>query len=442
MDFDPKIIEDAIEKSYSYPPQEKTKEKEESDFGVSSIKKSEAVLALIIPPMNTPVLSPPSQSNDVSFAVQSVDAQGNASVRFIESSRLKEQEITDKMLDSWAQNLRLIAEEIQRKLHDPLYLQLQEILTKGDPRQATIGGVASVTAAEEMAKQAADQAAHWAHLDRLQAMEKIDPASKTEKGEPVNSGGQFLIFPVAGMMLVGGGMALGGLDPVSRVVEFVQGLQPLMPSLHVQDIVPLINLLVLGPIYAQSMHEMLTHLSSKEGEHYKEIAHQFAKNVIKIVADPDFILKNFMNTIKEAHSFSEQQRQTLNVMFKIVLCGVALSLLYATEVGKVHQGKFGGMTPEEFRDLLNGQLAPQQKEGEKLDEGKLLTLTLLKQAHYYLWSSGLTPKERSLALEELLDYVFETKELELLEPAKIFQSTVSSLAEKRKFESDLGHLRG
>lgn len=441
MEFDGEIIGDAIEKSHSYLPQEQPQEKE-SDFGISSIQKSEAVLALIIPPMNTPVLSPPTQSNEVSFAVQSVDAQGNASVRLIESSRLKEQEITDKMLDSWAQNLRLIAEEIQRRLHDPLYVQLQEILTKGDPSQGTLGSVASAKGVEGVAKQAAEQAEHWAHLDRLKSMEKVDPTSKTEKGEPVNTGGQFLIFPVAGMMLVGGGMALGGLDPVSRVVEFVQGLQPLMPSLNVQDIIPLINLLVVGPIYAQSMHEMLTHLSNKEGEHYKEIAHQFAKNVIKIVADPDFILKNFMNTLKEAHSFSEQQKQVLNVMFKIVLCGVALSLLYATDVGKVQKGKFGGMTPEEFRDLLNGQLAPQQKKGEKLEEGNVLTLTLLKQVHHYLWFSGLTPQERSLALEELLDYVFDTKELELLEPAKIFQNTASSLAEKRKFESDIRHLRG
>lgn len=427
MEIDPRILDDkGITGAYEISDGVKSGSSKAAltDSGLSSIEKSKGVMGVVIPAMDAPALSAPSNVQEVAFAVQTKDAQGNVKSSILLSSQLKEQETVNKMLDSWAANLRAISEEIRQRLGDPLYIQLQEILLKGDPRQGVIAGVASPTAAQAVAGQNATE--QGTTIGSLMLTKRLTPPSKADETQPQDKGPPLLVFSLAATMLAGGGLALAGIDPLSRVVEFVQGLQALVPSLNVQDIVPLINLLVLGPIYAYSWNEAVGRLANKERSSYQEVAHQFAKDVIKIVSNPEFILKNLVNTMQGADRLTPEIRERLNLMFKVILCGVALSLLYATEVGKVQDGKFGGMTSEEFKALLNGEFAPELEKGEKLSEHEQLVATLIKQARYHL--SVLSAEDRLIAVEQLLDYVFETKELDpMLEPAKVFKQTMGEI---------------
>jgi hypothetical protein len=112
-------------------------------------------------------------------------------------------------------------------------------------------------------------------------------------------------------------------------------------------------------------------------------------------------------------------------MLKLILVGVALSLMYAVEVGKVYGEDFGGMMPEELRDLLNGKIAPSPTFNRELNEHERLTLNLIQRAHDQL--TFLSLSEKKLAITVLLNYIDQSRKINpMIDPKKVFEDALDA----------------
>ena len=107
--------------------------------------------------------------------------------------------------------------------------------------------------------------------------------------------------------------------------------------------------MIVGPIYYNSWNEAVSNIKNRAHNGYVQTAQNFAKDVIKIVIDPDFVKNVLIQRMQGTSKLSPEDQERLSRMLKIVLIGIALSLLYSVEVGKIQHEKFGGIEPEELR---------------------------------------------------------------------------------------------
>ncbi len=413
------------------------------DSGLSSIEKSKAVIAMIIPLMNSPILTAPSSNQDyLTFAVTTKDASVKPMIEFLNKVEIKENEIKNEMVAGWLKNLEKIKEDVRQLLNSPIYQHLQEIRLKGDPHQGNVSGVQSSTSAQATAANPtayAEPVSFLSALDRLQVLERVPPTVQvqdTTSSRPSNdSSSQVVVIPLVAAMIIGGGLALGSTEittslsgmssnAMKNVVELVERIQPLFPSVSVQNIIPLINLMVIGPIYYNSWDEAVSNFKNHERHNYVQIAQNFARDVLKMIGDPNFIL-TLINRMEGSTALAGGDQDRLSRMLKIILLGTALGLLYSVEVGKVQQEKFGGMEPEELRDLLSGDLVAPVDSNKKPTVQQELTANLIKRTREQL--SLLSPEDRLEIVSLLLDYLSKNRELDpMLDPAKIFEETLAA----------------
>jgi hypothetical protein len=412
------------------------------DSGASSIEKSKAVRPDVVPPMNAPVLAAPSDQQSMAFAVASVDATGRPVIETIHSFILKGEEIKNAVLEGWLRNIREIEEQVRELLRSPLYQQLQEIRIKGDPRSDKVAGVPGETSAN-VAGKGEQQVELLSTLDRLQVLERIPPSAEVPDTAAPQDSSRVLVLPLTAALLVGGGFSLGteivnSTNPLGGVIELVQQIQPLFPSVAVQDIIPLINLMIVGPIYFNSWNEAVSNLKSRERHSHVPAIQNFAKDVIKIVTDPHFVNQMLIQRMKGTENLSPQDQDRLARMLKVVLIGVALSLLYSAEVGKVQKGAFGGIEPEELRDLLLGKFSELPDPSKKQNLQEQLTSSLILRVWEQL--QGLSPEDRSAAIEMLISYISKNRELDpMLDPSKVFDEAVA--ASTFDFKDKIGEVK-
>ena len=402
------------------------------DSGLSSIEKSKAVKPELIPPMNNPVLTAPNEQC-VAYAVASLDATGNVVTNTIHSFVLKGEEIKDSVLKGWLNNLREIEEYVRQQLASPVYQQMLEVLRKGDPRSGAVSGVlgaANGSANSKGSTSQVDQIELLSTLDRLQSLERIPPSAEVSGASAPNDSTRVLVLPLTAALLAGGGFAIGSevvhaASPLEGVMEMIGSIQPLFPTVSVQDLVPLINLMVVGPIYFNSWNEAVGQLKEKRGQNHRPAIHDFAKDVIKIVTDPSFVNSVLVQKMKGTEHLSPADQDRLARMLKVVLIGVALSLLYSAEVGKVQKGKFGGIEPEELRDLLLGKLTGSPDPSKKLSEQEFLTSSLISRVWEQL--EPLSIEDRTTAVEMLLSYITKQRDFDpMLDPAKVFDDAIDA----------------
>lgn len=398
------------------------------DSGLSSIEKSKSVRPELIPPMSSPILSVPSGMDSMVFAIATLDASGHPYLNTVRSLVLQGEEIKTSILKKWGENLKEIEEQVRELLKSPLYIQLQEIRRKGDPQAKNVSGIQGAASANAAAK--GESFDYLSSLDRLQVLEKVPPSAEITSAPPAKEGNPILVLPLAAALLAGVGLSIGtatvsASNPLGGVFELVQKVQTLFPQVSVQDLIPIINLMVVAPIYYNSWNEAVSNLKSGERHNYVQTAQQFAKDVIKIVMDPHFVKNTLISRMRGTENLSPEQQQRLTAMLKIVLIGVALSLLYSVEVGKVQGGKFGGIEPEELRDLILGKGTKPADPNKKMNLQEELTLSLIKRIHEQM--ELLSPKDREFAASMLLDYITQPRELDpILDPAKVFEETLSS----------------
>ncbi len=403
------------------------------DSGLSSIEKSKAVKPEMIPPMNAPILAAPSNMESVAFAVASLDASGRPMAETVTSFVLKGEEIKNKMLKGWMENLREIEEYVRQLLSSPVYQQLEEIRRKGDPHSGVVSGVQGVTAANAAAQ--SEPVAFLSALDRLQAMERVPTTAEVTDSSAPQDSSRVLVLPLTAALLAGG-LVVGteivnaASHPLGGAFELIERLQPIFPQVSIQDLIPVINLMVVAPIYFNSWNEAVSNIRSRERHSYVQTAQNFAKDVIKIVTDPHFVKETLIKRMKGTDQLSPENQERLTRMLKVVLIGISLSLLYSVEVGKVHTGqsgtgKFGGIEPEELRDLLLGKFTKDLDPNKKLTLQEELTLSLIKRAQEQL--EPLSIEDRTKAADMLLDYITKPRDLDpMLDPAKVFDETLSS----------------
>jgi hypothetical protein len=422
---------DSVEKVRGSKPLSAS-EAEESpkvDTGLSSIEKSKTVKPDLIPPMSSPILIAPSNMESVAFAVASIDASGRPVVDSVRSFVLKGEEIKSTVLQGWLENLREIEEYVRQLLSSPLYMQLQEIRQKGDPQLGAISGVQSAKSANAESQKAPGD--FLSTLDRAQALERVPSTAEVPDPSAPKDSSQVLVLPLTAALLAGGivvgtELASASTHPLGGIFEIVERLQPIFPQVSVQDLIPLINLMVVGPIYFNSWNEAVSNIKNKERHSYVQTSQNFAKDVIKIVSDPNFV-NTLINRMKGTDQLSPNDQDRLARMLKVVLIGVALSLLYSVEVGKVQDGKFGGIEPEELRDLMLGKWHESPKPNQQSTTHETLILSLINRAQEQL--APLSIEDRTEAVSLLLDYVNKTRELDpMLDPAKVFDETLSSSA--------------
>jgi len=436
MELDPNVRSDSVEKRRgptSVPGAEsEEKDSQITDSGLSSIEKSKAVKPELVPPMSSPILMAPSNVDSIAFAVASVDTSGRPFVNTVRTFILKGEEIKNSMLEGWLKNIREQEEYVRQLLSSPLYMQLQEIRQKGDPKLGVVSGVESATSANASAqKESVDL---LSALNRWQAMERIPPTAEVPDPSAPQDSSKVLILPLtaallAGGLVVGNEIANAATHPLGGVFEIVERLQPIFPQVSVQDLIPLINLMAVGPIYFNSWNEAISNIKNRERHNYVQTAHKFAKDVIKIVTDPDFV-KTLISRMQGTERLAPQDQDRLARMLKVVLIGVALSLLYSVEVGKVQDGKFGGITPEELRSLLLGDWY-EPDPSKKSTPHEQLAWSLIQRAHEQL--EPLSLEDRTQAATMLIDYVDKTRDFNpMTEPVKIFDETFSAFDPKEK----------
>lgn len=425
------INEDSVEKVRGSAPifgEEAKEESYKAHSGLSSIEKSQAIKPDMIPPMSSPILTAPSNMESVAFAVASVDASGRPITDTVTSFILKGEEIKEDILKGWMQNLREIEEYVRQILNSSVYLQLQDIHQK--EISGAISGVQGISSPEGASKP--EPVNLLATLDRVQTMERVPSTAHIPDPSAPGDASRVLVLPLtaallAGGLVVGTEIAQASTHPLGGgVLELIDRLQPIFPQVSIQDLIPVINLMAVGPIYYHSWNEAISNIKNRGRNSYVKTAQNFAKDVIKIVTDPNFVQNTLVSRMKGTDQLSPQDQERLARMLKVVLIGVALSLLYSVEVGKVQNGQFGGIEPEELRDLLLGKWTKTPDPQQKLNVQEELTLSLVNCAREQLDPNVLSLEDRTLAAHLLLDYITKPRELDpMLDPAKVFDETLT-----------------
>ncbi len=423
----------------AYIPNVEVVEEKKVDAGISSIEKSKAVAALMTPPPNFPILISPAQ-NEVPLAliIASLENSSKPIADFMRSIDIKMSEIADQMLNGWLKNIREIQEWVQSLINSPNYQYLQEIRLHGDQKQGNVSGVQDPTSANAAAANptTANEAPYnfLTALERLQAFERVHASapssdSATVSNSNADDAARVVSIPIIAAMIIGGGMALGATElttsttgmtstPFVAPVELMERLQPVFPQLIVQDIIPMINLMVAAPIYFNALEEAVSNIKERERDNHVETAQNFAKDVVKMVADPAFVMVTYVNKMPGADQMSPELKERMAAMLKLILASVALSLLYSVEVGKVKSDKYWGMEAQEFRDVLTGKIAAPNSDQKQSTHDQLVA-TLIKQVNAQL--DALPAEQRAEAVETILSYVGESHNLKtMLDPAKIF----------------------
>jgi hypothetical protein len=407
---------------------------------VSTIEQSQAVASLMTPPPDFPVLVSPPTGGDMPLVlvVSSMNRSNQPILEFMQSMQDQTAKVIDEMLDGWLKNIREIEEYVQQLLNSPQYQTQQDIRLNGDPKQGNVAGIqdpisANAAAANPTTANVAPYTFMNA-LDRINNFERVSGVASTSESASASDAARQITTTLISTMVIGGVMSLGvtelttsvdGLtsNPFVSSVELLEKLQPLFPQLVVQDMIPMINLMVASTFYAGALNDAVSNIREREGENHLEAAQNFASSVIKMVADPSSIMMTFVNKMEGADQMSPELKERMAAMVKLVLASVALSLLYSVEVGKVQSGKFWGMEPQEFRDLLNGTI--EINSSGDLTPQEQMMVTLLKQIKAQL--DILSEAERAQTIETILSYVGGNHNLQgMLDPGHVFREVFNS----------------
>lgn len=397
--------------------------------GDSSLALSEAILLTYFPSLHLPVLRAPNNDTPVAGLATA------ELIKFLMHQSMKMQEITNEMLDGWMKNLREIEETVRELINSPAYQAQQEIRIKGDPQHGVVSGVqrnvgANAAAHTPTATQTQDPSL-FTVLERARTLGSLPPSAHIP-GDDASS----IIIPLTAAVFVAGALALGQFElsttvggmssnPIDGTMELISKLQPTMPAV-IQDILPIVNLMVMPLIYFTSWDSAVGSMQNKERDSHIGAAQDFAASVIRMVSDPAFVMMTFVNNMEGADKFSPERKAVLEATIKMILASVALTLLYSLDVGKTTGGKFMGMEPQEFRDTLSGDLPIADPSNPKLSQSQRLQLTLLKQIKSQL--DVLPADEKAKTIDALLGYLGSSHDIDsMMDPVRVFTQVLASV---------------
>jgi len=407
MSYDANVHDSSIEPVFVQPIIEEKEKEGGTDSGSSTIEKSKTVVIPFSPMIDFPILLVPNAGSDKVLAVflTSDASKLDALQQQLENSAIK------SMLDSWNRNLDQIAEQVRNLIKSPAYQAELAQRLHGDDKQVAAPAFLS-------------------NLDRIR---------ETQRSEsPADDDSRVVTVAFTAAVMVGGALALGSFEvtttvggissaPMTASFEIIEKLQTVMPQL--QDLIPYINLMVTPLLYFTSLDTAISNIKSKEHHSNATAAQTFAKEAIKIASDPAYVIVTFVNKMEGAEKFTPEHKKQLAAVLKLILTSVALSLLYSVEVGKSVDGKFWGMEPQEFRDLLNGNIPIGDPNKENLTETQRLKLTLVALIKAQLDALP-DAKQKEAIIAVLFEYLTTPREIKtMLDPAKVFHDVLAHLAE-------------
>ncbi|MCE2982752.1 MAG: hypothetical protein LW832_04205 [Parachlamydia sp.] len=424
----------AIQGPSFIPPVQEPAEENQVDSGASSIEKSSQAASLMVPSLNFPILFPPSSdTKPLALLVASIENSGAAILEFFKNYEEIKNETINEILDKWNKNLEEIQNYVRDIINSPAYQAVRDIKIHGDPAQGKVSGVESPAAANSAAANpSAVGAASFTYLnslDRIRTFETSESSKNTAVGERDSNTIDVASVTMLTASIVAGGLALTSTEITpsnvmfSQPVELVERLQPMIPQINAAEIIPMINLMLVLPLYSNALNEAIGNKREREGENHTAAIQNFAKDVLKMVSDPAYVMVSFVNKMDGADQMSPQHKEQVGAMLRLILASVALSLLYSVEVGKVQGGKFWGMEAQEFKDLLLGNISTDA--GGQKTEHQLLTSSLIAQVRAQLDLLPASEKER--VVETLLGFVGSKHDLKsMMDPAKVLNETFAS----------------
>ncbi len=414
---EPNIQDNSIYSGPAYISIEPTtghpKETSKGASSQSTLQKSEERLAEeMIAAMNTPMLVPPADFS-LKFSAGTLIAMIGDNV------------IGEVKVDIWKkyqENLDEIKAQIQKTISSPTYQALERARIHGGDG-ANVSGVQIASAAN--AAQANPVASGLInHIESLHHnMSSVTPA-ETDVAQ--------MTIPMTTMLLIAGVPAIATMEisamssnPIQGSLDIIGKLQQSLPGLGLQDVVPLINLMVMAPIYFNALIEATSHLPNKERENNVAAAKNFAQTIIKMVSNPDYIMVNFVNKMEGADRMSPERKQTISTTIRLILATVSLSLLYSVQTGKVQGKDFWGINPQELRDMLNGTLTAPDPGQQTSDQGTL-SATLINIIQVQL--ASLPVPQRLSTVNAILAFVSTSQSVKtMLDPHKVVNNVFAAM---------------
>lgn len=386
----------------------------EPDSGASTIEKSKLVATLLTPLLSSmPLLAPPMKEAETVEGLSSIldTMYERQKMSFLFSFVAQMNETVDKMNKNFAENLEAIREEIERIIKSPAYREKEEIR-----RREGVG---------EVSRTASSSVEPLGDEIRSDSIERLNQLSRDFQAQAN------LEIPFTVLFTVAGGLALGKMesknDAVDDVAKLVVKLQPLVPQVKQEEILPLINLMVMAPIIFRPLDEQMGNSKANEQKNYAKLVQNFAKDVIKMVTDPTFALLSIVNNIERVDHLNAKQKAQLIAMLKLILSSVALSLLHSLEVGKIQGGKFFGMEPIEFRALLDPHkplLQPKPEEQMNTQEKLIWSLIHLIRIQMV----ELPSESISSTIDHVLEFLSQSQRVDkLLDPSKVLMQVFQSM---------------
>lgn len=387
------------------------------DTGLSSIEKSKAIAALIVAMMNIPLLPPPifvQGEDQLLRTVDEIAKSDGVKAEWIARQMLQLNAMTLEAAQRFNAEIEKAAELVREYLRSFTYYQQQ--LTRSEDQKAV--GVAGVS----------NTPPPKVSMEHAQVPEQQSRANPS-KAEPDASLSVLTTIVAAGGLALGLSTVISNSDsttvPFRHVVELVEKLQPAVNQFNLANIIPVVNLMVMAPIYYHSWEEAISRLPQRERHNYMALAQKFAEDVIKMITDPTFINNAVITQVDKANEMDPELRDQMAAIIKFTMASIAISLLYSAEVGKIQAGKYWGMEPQEFRDLLLGVI-PQPDPEKATTPQQRSMLTLLRAARMQL--DYLPPEQRALVVEALFNFISENRSVDgLFEPAKVFEEVLGSI---------------
>ncbi len=413
---------DAASSLHLSKPEPKGLSKTNTISGESTLEASQLVATLFAPLVSVPVLSPPSKDNLAVESLSSILASMSErkKMEFLFSLVDQMGEITTNINDIFIRSLHAMIEETRRIINSTAYKNAKELAKEG---HASTVKIKQLTSSEN--SDAAKDKIQTTHVELLETLEQLNQLSEDAKNS------QILSVPFTVLFTVTGTLALNkeykSSEAAGDVILLTQKLQPLIPHIRMEDILPLINLMIMAPIIFRPLDEEIQ--NQKTGHHvdYTKLVLSFAKDVLKMVTDPTFALINGVNHIERMDQLQPKEKQSFIAVLKLILSSVALSLLYSLEVGKIHKGIFLGMESVEFKALLDpDQPLINPINSKNMSVNERLMNSLINQIRLQI--TDLPVEHREEVIQTILDFLkYHYRIDKLLDPAKVLSKVFQSM---------------
>jgi len=411
----------------SATPIESANRDKKTDSTLSSLQASELVAALFVPFISAPTLIPPAKEINTVQGLGSILASMSErkKMNFLFGIATQMRESTSQLNEIFMQSLEANIEETRRILNSYAHRDQQQF--KRESFLPSENSSESDAVSFESKVSVTDKS-HTFHQEVLNHLQKAESLSQDIKQV------EKIDIPFTVLFTVAGALALGKTSDVNEgnkdIIKLVENLQPVISQVKVEEILPVINLMIMAPIIFRPLDESLQNSKTKTLVDYVKLVQNFAKDVIKMVTDPTFALLNVVNSIEQMEHLTSEQKKTFVALLKLILLSVALSLIYSAEVGKIQGDKFLGMQPLEFMALLDPDkpLIQVKSEQSRTTHDKLV-YALIDQVR--LQVGELPLESRNTTLHSILSFLEQSKRMDkLLDPAKVLTEVLHSMSYK------------